>query len=559
MKIKNQNIRSQKFLTFFLLNSFFTVKIFCQTLTVNSAQLNFGNAYENAPDSMQLTVYNNMGKDVTVTGIKYYTTYGIPAFSASATAFTITDGSSNTIWIKFSPQHNIFHNSEMIIENNGLRGYVNVDLLGQGKYSKTYYNATENLSEEALKTSLKTTISTNYYSLQYSPARDTMFMVIDNQKVNGQGAAQNTIESVYTGALAVGYIDRTDCQNTFSFNTEHTFPQSYFGSNEPMKSDLHHLFPTDDASNNERADHPFGVVTNPSWSQGGSLSNGSIFEPRNQQKGASARAMMYFVLRYQNYSSFFTSQETILRTWHNNFLPSSVERNRNDDIFDSQNNRNPFVDYPQFIDRITSISNVSVAPVVKSFDLPQDTIIYGYVALSVNNIFHFVIVNNGNTNVQFSNFSLSHPGMLSFQAGGSNTVLVPGESLGLDINFFTTVPDSIHGFLNFNTDVTGQSLVTIPIFANDPVFNSVHELREEIITLFPIPAQDFVTVSFPDHFSKYKISLIDFTGKILSVPLQNQVQNTININLYQFAAGIYFVKIENKISGNFFYRKLLKY
>ncbi|MEP7168788.1 MAG: hypothetical protein ABI855_05405, partial [Bacteroidota bacterium] len=88
----------------------FSIKCFPQTLTVSAAQLNFGNAFENAPDSLQITIYNNMGKTVDVTGIKFYSTYGNPAFAASASGFSIPDASSNTIWIKFSPQHNIFHN-----------------------------------------------------------------------------------------------------------------------------------------------------------------------------------------------------------------------------------------------------------------------------------------------------------------------------------------------------------------------------------------------------------------------------------------------------------------
>jgi hypothetical protein len=536
MRGKNQLITYKSLEIFFLLTVFFAGRALCQTLTVSTGQLNFGNAYENAPDSLQITIYNNMGKAVDVTGIKFYGTYNVPAFSASSSNFMIPDGSSNTIWIKFSPVHNISHNSEMVIENNGLRGYVNVDLVGQGKYSNTYYNATENLSEESLKTSLHNIISANYISLLYSPARDAMFMVIDNQAVNGQGASQNTIESVYTGALAVGYIDRADCQTNFSFNTEHTFPQSYFGSAEPMKSDLHHLFPTDDGSNNERADNPFGVVTNPNWSSGGSKSNGSTFEPRDQQKGASARAMMYFVLRYANYSNFFTTQETILRTWHKNFFPTGIERTRNDDIYSMQNNRNPFVDYPQFIDRIHSISSFSSAPAVSSIDLPQDTIIFGYVAQSVNNIFHFVIVNNGNVNVQLSNFNLS-----------------------LDINFFTTVPDSIHGWLSFNTDVPGQNLVTIPIFANDLIFNSVHELAGENISLFPVPAKDFVTISFPGNFNEdYKISICDVSGRIFYSHEKHQGGKTATVDVERFSPGMYFIKIENLNSGISFYKKMMK-
>ena len=82
-----------------------------QTLTTNTSQLNFGVTYENAPDSLQLTLYNNLGKTVNITGFRFYNIYGQAAFSCSNSNFSIADGSSQTVWIKFDPKHNIYHNS----------------------------------------------------------------------------------------------------------------------------------------------------------------------------------------------------------------------------------------------------------------------------------------------------------------------------------------------------------------------------------------------------------------------------------------------------------------
>ena len=127
-----------------------------QGLTVNNSQLNFGVAFENAPDSLQLTISNPTTKNIFVNAIKFYTTYGQPAFSVDASAFLIPASASQNVWVKFSPRHNIFHNSEMVIVNDGLRGYVNVDLIGQGRFSNLYYDLTENTSEEALKTTINT-------------------------------------------------------------------------------------------------------------------------------------------------------------------------------------------------------------------------------------------------------------------------------------------------------------------------------------------------------------------------------------------------------------------
>lgn len=142
---------------------FTSIVVFSQTITVNLTSLSFGNVYENVPDSMQLTISNNTGKDVNVTGIQFYNVYGSKSFSVRDSIFSITDGGSKNIWVIFKPVHNIFYNSEMIILNDSKRGYVSVDLRGQGKYSKTYYSTTENKTEETIITLIQSTPFLNLY------------------------------------------------------------------------------------------------------------------------------------------------------------------------------------------------------------------------------------------------------------------------------------------------------------------------------------------------------------------------------------------------------------
>ncbi|RPI61186.1 MAG: T9SS C-terminal target domain-containing protein, partial [Ignavibacteriales bacterium] len=200
---------------------------------------------------------------------------------------------------------------------------------------------------------------------------DKMFMEFDNQKVNGQGAAENTLECVYTGRLAVGYTSRTAAQNApYNFNTEHTWPQSNFGEAEPMKSDLYHLFPTDITANSMRANYPFGkAISNVTWQVGGSkLGNNSsgqlIFEPRDVHKGDVSRSMFYFITRYPvNYGGFFTqTQESVFREWNKFDTVGVVESNRNNAIALLQLKRNPYIDHPEFVDRIYSFATSNTRP-----------------------------------------------------------------------------------------------------------------------------------------------------------------------------------------------------
>ena len=533
--------------------------VHAQGLTVSSAQLNFGVAYENAPDSLLLTIQNPTSRDITVTGIKFYTTYGQPAFSSRFTnAYVISAGSSQAEWIKFSPRHNILHNTEMVIENDGLRGYVSVDLIGQGRYSKTYYSATENTSEEALKTSIHNVTGVGYTSLGYNDARDEMFMSIDNQRVNGQGASINTLECVYTGRLATGYVDRSDCQTSDNFNTEHTWPQSLFASAEPMKSDLHHLFPTDDAANGIRGDNPFAEVTNPTWSVGGSSGTNTFFEPRDEHKGAVARAMFYFVLRYQNYSNFLdATQESVLRNWYNTFPVTAVDRTRVDDIQAVQHNRNPFVDYPQFLERIRSIVFTSIAQRVFSYDLTQDTAIFGFVPANIPADFNYVLVNDGNTAIDISSIQLTHPTELSITSGSANATLQPGESHNIVMHFLSANTDSVRAFLSFQlaeVGGSGQQNVSVPVFVNDVVFTNIVDATKEISQVYPNPAHGSLYVNSLVTNSVFQ--LIGLDGKIVDVKNSESI-GTVEFDLTNVAAGTYILKHSTR--SNVQYSKIIVY
>ena len=462
-----KNRAALSILFYFIMTNF----IVAQNLSVSPAQLNFGIKNELTPDSQQVTISNASGYDITVTGYRFYAKYGSNPFSTSAGNITIPDGGSQAIWIKFKVRHNVYHNSELFILNDGNKGALRVDLLGQGRYSKTYYNNTENLIEQVLKDTLQGVIGRNYNNLGYNTGRDYMFMLIDNQKFNGQGATQNTIECIYTGRQALGYIDRTDCQNlaTYSFNTEHIFPQGFFSSLEPMRADLFHLFPTDDDANNKRGSLPFGVVTNPTWQNGGSKVNTTTFEPRDAHKGKTARAMFYFVLRYQNYNNFLTNQEGILRQWHEQFGVDALEIKRGNDIASLQDNRNPFIDYPQFIERITSISSTSVGNTNTSTDTPEDTINFGLINATLANQYTFWLANDGFAPFTASGFNLNPLAVLSFINGtGVNVTVQPGEATPIKIELANAAPNpNFTGTLNFNVQGTGLlANVSIPIIAN---------------------------------------------------------------------------------------------
>ncbi len=194
--------------------------------------------------------------------------------------------------------------------------------------------------------------------LGYNSARDAMYGSIDNK--NGD------IVCVYTGFT----IQANTRGDAFAkgINTEHTWPQGMFGEAEPMRGDIHHLFPTLVEVNSERSSDPFGEIpdneTTSWWYLDNKGSQTSIptsnidlyseeisgrFEPREDHKGNVARAIFYFWAIYQNTAgvsddaSFFDGMKDVLLDWHDLDPVDAAEVQRSLGAESAQGNRNPFV------------------------------------------------------------------------------------------------------------------------------------------------------------------------------------------------------------------------
>lgn len=193
------------------------------------------------------------------------------------------------------------------------------------------------------------------------------------------------------------------------FNREHTVPQSYFGNGtQPMYSDAHFVIPSDKKVNATRDDFPYGVVATASYTSdngsklGNNLNSGysagyssTVFEPVNQYKGDIARLMFYFVTRYEDLlttffsassstskvmfdgtsnHSFSTTFLNIFITWHNTDPVSAKEIARNNAIYARQNNRNPFIDHPEYVCQIWTTECNALSSI--SFLSDNDVLIY---------------------------------------------------------------------------------------------------------------------------------------------------------------------------------------
>lgn len=199
--------------------------------------------------------------------------------------------------------------------------------------------------------------------LGYDGARKVLFGKIHLQSENGK----YFIKDVYCNKIfsASGGVGPGAIPNHANINCEHTWPQSKFSNAYPkdmQKSDLHHLFPTDSKANSTRGNYDFADVTHENGamasdctaSKSGSSNEGGgsddLFEPPTEHKGNVARALFYFSVRYK--IRIPASEEQFLRRWNDLDPVDDAERDRNEQVYEAQQNRNPFVDFPQLANYI---------------------------------------------------------------------------------------------------------------------------------------------------------------------------------------------------------------
>lgn len=157
------------------------------------------------------------------------------------------------------------------------------------------------------------------------------------------------------------------------YNREHSWPKSWFGDSSPMNTDLFHVVPSDIYVNNRRGNWPYAEVGSATWTSmngsrlGASCTpgySGTAFEPVDGYKGDFARNYFYMATRYKGEDSGWPGSPmtdgadleewavALLLQWHLDDPVSDKEIDRNDAVYAIQDNRNPFIDHPEFAQMI---------------------------------------------------------------------------------------------------------------------------------------------------------------------------------------------------------------
>ncbi|WP_294216588.1 endonuclease [uncultured Chryseobacterium sp.] len=244
-----------------------------------------------------------------------------------------------------------------------------------------YYSSANGLSGASLKTALSNIITNGHQDKGYNGLWTGYKTTDIDKNYENDGSILDIYSEKPNGADPYKYTPGTNQCGTYSvegncYNREHLVPQSLFNEASPMVSDIHFIRATDGKVNGMRSNYPFGKVGTATFTSknGSKLGNstssgysGTVFEPIDEFKGDIARMIFYFVTRYQSKLSSFSSgnmlgssaypglqtwELNVLLAWHNQDPVSQAEINRNNASYNFQGNRNPFIDNPDYVNKI---------------------------------------------------------------------------------------------------------------------------------------------------------------------------------------------------------------
>jgi endonuclease I len=265
----------------------------------------------------------------------------------------------------------------------------------------SYYATVDTSSPVTLRATLHDVID-DHVRFPYSSTSTDTWDILNDADENP--ADPSTVLDLYKNAV---FAD--GCSSGCAWNREHTWAKSFgfqteSGSAATPYTDAHHLRATDPGYNSSRSNLPhgecvtgcsdyptdvnagFGGADQPNRGTGGSIScttptPDQIWEVWDHRKGDVARSILYMDLRYEGGTGPAGSEPDLIASddlalmyaettscgdgympvayhgmlstllaWHEADPPDDDERRRNDQVWCYQQNRNPFVDHPEWVD-----------------------------------------------------------------------------------------------------------------------------------------------------------------------------------------------------------------
>lgn len=234
-----------------------------------------------------------------------------------------------------------------------------------------YYDTAQGLSGGTLKSALHDIIK-GHTTYPYSSSGTDVWDIL-KQADKDPNNASNVI-GLYSG---FSMDAAAEYAGGAGWNREHVWAKSRgdFGTSQGAGTDVHHLRATDISTNSARNNRNFDVAPNQYVDGSGNYSGPTdsntsstdwVWEPRDAVKGDVARMVLYMATRYEGDAgepdleltetylsntdkSPLHSRLSTLLAWHQADPVDAAEQNRNDIIYGYQNNRNPYIDHPEYV------------------------------------------------------------------------------------------------------------------------------------------------------------------------------------------------------------------
>ncbi|HNF02432.1 MAG TPA: endonuclease [Ferruginibacter sp.] len=362
------------------------------------------------------------------------------------------------------------------------------------------------------------------------------------------------------------------------WNKEHTFPRSWFklsGSSyqQPTEADLFVVRPTDSKINGNRGNIPYSTVGSTSYqfptagafpgypmppnpvldkigaSNYPGVSAASAFEPHDGVKGDIARGYFYILTRYQNelsnwvslngatglsvvadgttggglYPSFQLSYLQMLYAWHNLDPVDAKESNRNDLIYSQQNNRNPYIDHPEYVALVWQCTGVLPVTIIEFTAQKNDEEVWlKWYATYETRFKQYEIERSENGSSFYKVGTLEGRNLVNYSFTDKN--LPAGNIIYYRLKML---------------DIDGK-------FSYSKIVSVRSGIRFSHALVYPNPTKGSLTLELPRALTQSgDLIVTDLSGRTLMQQKISAGQSTCSLNMSQLPAGRYIIRISN--------------
>jgi endonuclease I len=527
-------------------------------ITVSDSIINFGSISTEQTHQHSITIYNHQNFPAQVGPAEFIEN----EFATELEYLEIPANGSVRFNIFFNSSQNLNYTDFLRIESStGIHPLI-IEVSAQANHTNSFYDPTQNLSGDELKSALYNIIK-HHTELSYTDLWDALSDTDEDP---------NNSDNVLLLYSGWSYPKTKNGGDPDEWNREHVWAKSHgdFGNTAPAGTDAHHIRPTDVSVNGKRGNLDFdngGTEYYDAGSSTGCYFDSDSWEPRDEVKGDVARMMYYMVVRYEgdegydlelvDYTPSTTDNDPLfgkkstLYNWNLNDTVSSWEINRNNKIYNNwQGNRNPFIDYPQFANRLPDLSGIELVNNPKIAASPS-SVNLGEIGFHYSKKYYIALINTGTADLIINSISSSNP---LFEIGITGLTLVMDTYNYLQVGFQS---DESEGIYSTNIQIESndpiQPLIEIPVTieVKDGASLIADELKPgnfELLQNYPNPFNSQTTIEF-NLTDPTTITIGIFSASaqkitdLVSGTFYSAGNHRVQFDASNLATGVYYYKI----------------